>query len=208
MKTSFKYRNQSQIHATLLLIKKSAQWMGLGVCALNLSACFMDGTSSWNQPTQDGYYMESMPDNFTNPEVYPETYDTSFESYHTNVEPKHSEVVVPQTYYHTHNFTNTPTPVKDEDKRWVDNQNPSNYTIEVQKGAKPAAIAKTLQQMPKSGRSVEVRSQTGSYIGLHGNYSNREAAEEQLNNLPAEVKSQATIKKWGAVQNEVGNSSY
>lgn len=208
MKTSAKRHNPSHKQATVLPIRKSALWLGLGVCALNLSACFMDGTSSWNQPTQDGYYMESMHDNYTNPEVYPEAYDTSFESYHTNVEPRQSEVVVPQTYYHTHNFTNTPTPVKDEDKRWVDNQDPSNYTIQVQKGSKPADVAKTLQQMPKSGRSVEVRSQSGSYIGLHGNYPNREAAQEQLNNLPTEVKSQATIKNWGSVQNEVGDRSY
>lgn len=208
MKTFDKNPNQPHQQATILLIKKSALWLGLGVCALNLSACLMDGTSSWNQPAQDGYYMESMQDNYTNPEVYPETSDTSFDSYHTNAEPKQSEVVVPQTYYHAHNITNTPTPVKDEDKKWVDNQNPSNYTIQVQEDSKPAAVAKTLQQMPKSARSVEVRSQSGSYIGLHGNYPNHEAAQEQLNNLPAEVKSQATIKKWGSVQNEVDDRSY
>lgn len=187
---------------TNLFVKNTLQWLGLGCCALSLSACVMDGTSTWDGTANDGYFMPAMPDDYNNPPVYTQEYDTSFDTYHRNTEPSQTGVVVPQSY---HLSNNQPPAAKNEDAQWVANKRPEDYTIEIKKDYKASQVANTLQKMPKNERSVEVRSHSGAYLGLHGNYSNREAAEAQLNNLPSDVKEQAKIKKWQSVQNELGN---
>jgi septal ring-binding cell division protein DamX len=191
-----------KVHSKVVFIKNSLQWLGFGCCALSLSACVMDGTSTWDGTANDGYFMPAMPDDNSNPPMYMQEYDTSFDSYHSNVEASETGVIVPQSY---HLGSNQPPTAKDEDAQWVANKQPDDYTIQIKKDSKASQVANTLQKMPKNERSVEIRSHSGTYLGLHGNYSNREAAEAQLNNLPPDVKAQAKIKKWDSVQNEVDN---
>jgi hypothetical protein len=185
-------------------IKAILQCLSVGLCTLSLSACMLDGTSTWDGTQNEGYFMEAMPDSYNTPPIYTQEYDTSFDAYRSNAEPSRSGVVVPQSY-HVGGITNTPPVAKDEDKRWVASQNPNDYTIVINKDSKPSKVANTLQKMPKNEPSVEVRSRSGAYIGLHGNYSNREAAEAQLNNLPPDVKGQAQVKKWDSVQSDIEN---
>lgn len=186
-------------------MKHYVQGFGVGLCALTLSACIMDGTSTWDGTTNDGYFMPSMPDDFNNPPINTQEYDTSFDTYHQNTDSSTPAVVVPQSY-HLGGITNTPTAAKDEDKQWVEERNPNNYTIQIRKDNKASQVANTLQKMPKTERSVEVRSRSGDYLGLYGNYSSQEEAEKELNNLPSDVKEHAKIKKWHSVQTEVENS--
>lgn len=192
------------------IVNRQKNWLGISLCSMSLCGCVLDGTSSsswngtWDNANNEGYFMQAMPDEYNNPPVYSESYDTSYHSnfYGDNGDDQQSKVIVPQSY-HVGGISNTPMTAKEEDKHWVQEKNPSDYTIQVQKNRKPSQVANTLQRMPKNERSVEVRSHSGSYIGLHGNYRSREAAEAQLNNLPENVKDQATIKNWGTVQKEV-----
>lgn len=181
-------------------LKHLIQWSGICLCTISLSGCFMDGTS------ERSYFSQPMPYDDRNNSLYPETYDSSFDTYDTyrvNEPPMPSphEVVVPQSYHM--GATNSPPTAKDEDKQWVASQNPNGYTIQIKQDDKPASVARSLQQMPKNERSVEVRSQSGSYLGLHGSYTNQEEATAQLNNLPSSVKDQAQIKNWESIQKEV-----
>lgn len=181
----------------------------LCVCSLGLFGCFTDGTSSWDGDSSwdgtanDGYFiMQSGPSNhYENSEGYNSSYDSYLSIPDTETAPG---VVVPRSY-HLDGFTNTPPTAKEEDKNWVNEQNRNGYTIQVSKDTKPAPVASKLQQMPKNERSVEVRTQSGSYIGLHGSYPSREAAEQQLNSLPPSVKENAKIKNWQTIKTEVDN---
>jgi septal ring-binding cell division protein DamX len=199
---AFKFKHPISQSKTLL------QWLGLSFCLTSLGGCFMDGTSTWEGTSNEGYFMPTSPDDY-NTTMYTESDNATFEYYHRNSADDGTyndqpRVVVPQSY-HMNGINNSPTTAKDGDKEWVERQNPGGYTIQIQKDSKPAAVANTLQQMPKNERSVEVRSHSGSYLGLHGNYQSREAAQSQLDKLPADVKNQATIKPWGTVQKEVEN---
>ncbi len=177
-------------------LKRLIQWSGICLCSITLSGCFMDGTS------ESSYFSQPTPYEDRNNSLYPETYDSSFDTYRVNESKPYSQgVVVPQSYHL--GATNSPPTAKDEDKQWVASQNPNGYTIQIEQNDKPATVARSLQQMPKNERSVEVRSQSGSYIGLHGSYSNQEEATAQLNNLPSSVKDQAQIKNWESIQKEV-----
>lgn len=183
------------------IIHSNLRTLMICLTALSLCGCLMDGTPSWDSTSteNDSYFtMQSMP-NYESTEGYNTSYDSYLSLPDTDTSPG---VVVPKTY-HLGNYTNTPPTSKDEDRQWVNQQNPSGYTIEVSKDVKPAPVANKLQQMPKNERSVEVRSQSGSYLGLHGSYPNREAAEQQLNNLPSSVKDNAQIKNWHSIQNQV-----
>lgn len=177
--------------------------MILCFCALGLSGCLMDGSSTWDGTANDGYFtMQSEP---SNNYEYSEGYNRSYDSYLSIPDAETSPGVVVPTTYHLNGVTNTPPTAKDEDKNWVNTQNRNGYTIEVSKDAKPAPVAQKLQQLPKNERSVEVRTQSGSYIGLHGSYQSREAAEEKLNSLPPDVKGAAKVKPWHDIQSEVSN---
>lgn len=173
-------------------IKPLRQISAVCLYTLSLSACIGDGTSN------DLYFWDSAPSDYS-AQMYPENYDSSFDDYRAQHEP--SRVVVPQSYHL--GIANTPTASKDEDKQWIDGQNPESYTIQIARDTKPASVANKLQKTPKNERSAEVKSQSGTYIGVYGTYPTREAAEAKLNSLPAEIKDQAQIKNWHSVQNDV-----
>ena len=172
----------------------------IGCCgvALFLSACTIDGTDN-----SDSYwdFYSSSPDRN---QPYPEGYDTLV--YEKPIKPLPNRygtqrVSVPESYHLGMN--STPVASKDEDKRWIDGQNPQGYTIEVAEDSKPAAVANTLQKTPKNERAAEVQSQHGSYLGVYGSYPTREAAENKLNGLPDDIKRNAKIKNWQNIQNDM-----
>ncbi|HVT62916.1 MAG TPA: SPOR domain-containing protein [Legionellaceae bacterium] len=168
-------------------MSKSLQISGLCLVILSLSACMGNGTN------RDLFFWDTPND--TTP-LYPETYDTS----HYDNRNTQKTVVVPQSY---HLSVGNPIASKDEDKQWVASQNPNGYTIQIANDSKPAPVANKLQQVPKTERSAEVKSQSGTYLGLYGSYPSREAAEAQRNLLPEHVKDQAQIKEWQSIQSEM-----
>ena len=169
-------------------------------CVLLLGGCAIDGTDSsdhyWN------YFPRNQPSN----QPYPEGYDSLAyhqDDPHGNNAYRAREVSVPESYHL--GINNMPTASKDADRHWVDGQSPNGYTIELAEDSKPAPVASTLQGLPKTQRSAEVKSQHGSYIGIYGSYPTREAAETQLNSLPDPLKQRAKIKNWQSIQNVMGD---
>ena len=186
---------------TSSFIKKSFQYTCISGCILSLSACVLDGSPTWDGGVNDGYFTPEIRDSYNTPIIDTQEEYRSNDSYYTHSKSNPPQVSVPQSYHL--GYANTPPSPKDEDSLWAANQNPNDFTIQVKKDAKPSQVAKALQELPKNQRSVELKSHSGTYLGLHGNYSNREAAEAQLNNLPSDLKSQAKIETWGSIQNEV-----
>ncbi|PJD90735.1 MAG: SPOR domain-containing protein [Legionella sp.] len=171
----------------------------ISICILSLSACMLDGTNNSSN------FWDSSPDGENN-QLYPEGYDTTYTNQSSEYNGSYKtqkNVVVPQSYHL--GVMNTPVASKDEDRQWVDNQNPNGYTIQIADDTKPAPVANQLLKTPKNEHNAEVKSQSGAYIGLHGSYATREAAEAQLNQLPEEVKQKAQIKNWQTIQHEVNH---
>ena len=169
------------------------KFLSVGLCAISLSACMIDGTNSSN----DYHSYEAQPST-----LYPDGYDTNV-GYGYPTESK-KEVVVPESYhvgaYHS------PTSSKDIDRTWVSNQNPQGYTIEVADDQKASRVAGTLQKTPKNEHTAEVQYQRNgqvSYKGLYGTYPSQEAAEQALSKLPEDVKQNASVKTWSNVQNNI-----
>ncbi len=173
----------------------------IALCTASLSACMMNGTNSNNS----NYYL---PENPQTTPLYPEGY----ESVNTYVSPQPQpipqadhEVQVPETYHIS--STHSPTSAKEVDKTWVTTQNPHGYTIELAEGDKASSVARVLYQAPKNERTAEVKYQRfgkAYYKGLYGSYPNYEAAQQALNELPADVKQNAHIKNWSSVQSGLG----
>jgi len=141
--------------------------------------------------------------------IYPESYDDSgrYNYYNNNYRADIKKgVVVPKSYLAGAN--RTPTSHRDQDKSWVEGQNPQSYTIELADADKPAQVAGVLYKAPKNDRRAQVSYQQDGktyYKGLYGSYNNYEAAQQALNALPADIKSGANIKSWGTVQGSVNH---
>lgn len=113
------------------------------------------------------------------------------------------EVVVPETY-HVGAF-HSPVSHKNRDKSWVDAQNPGAYTIQITEDEKASFVANKLMQTPKNERQAEIKALRDGktyYRGLYGSYKTKEEAQKAYENLPQGIKSGASIKHWGTVQEE------
>ena len=164
------------------------------LCLSSLSACTSD-----KQPDYENYQNY----NYEGQKLYPEGYESS--SY-TDYQPEQPAKTVPDSY----NVSNEhpPTPAKEVDKTWVNNQNSAGYTIELADGDKASKVAETLSLAPKNERTAEIKyNRDGKtyYKGLYGTYPNEEAAKTAINNLPADVKQNASIKPWRSIQNTEPN---
>lgn len=132
-------------------------------------------------------------------QLYPEGYENT--GSYTNLPPQGQTVSVPDSY-HVGAYRQ-PVTHQNMDHQWVNSQNSASYTIEIANSEKPAAVANTLLKIPKNERMAEIKVQEGdktSYKGVYGTYPTMEAAQQALQALPAEVKSDAQIKSWGSVQ--------
>lgn len=168
--------------------------LSISLCAVNLSACMIDGGQ-----TNNGNYQSY---NYENAPLYPEGYDNT--SVYMEQPVTSHGVVVPESY-HVGAYQ-SPTPPKDLDRAWVNNQNPQSYTIEIMQGDNAARVASALQKAPKNEHMAEVKSQRGSkpyYTGLYGTYPSAEAAQQALSALPEDLKQSAGVKTWSSVQQNV-----
>ncbi len=92
---------------------------------------------------------------------------------------------VPKSYHMSN--TGSPGKHRDRDTRWIKNQKPEHYTIQVANQGSASEVAKKLHKSPKSTRSAQYRMKKGkktSYGGVYGTYKNRQAAEKALKKLP------------------------
>jgi septal ring-binding cell division protein DamX len=69
----------------------------------------------------------------------------------------------------------------------IKQQSPNDFTIQVEQSPRPAQVANTLQQLPKSSHNAEARTQSGPDVGPHGSYATRLEAEEAFNKLPPTI---------------------
>ncbi|WP_133138420.1 SPOR domain-containing protein [Legionella genomosp. 1] len=112
-----------------------------------------------------------------------------------------SQATVPDSYYTGGN--NRPVSHKDQDRNWVNNQNPQGYTIEIADGEKASQVAGKLYKTPKTDRTAQIkyyRDGKTYYKGVYGTYNTQEEAEKALNALPENVKQGAGVRNWGSVQ--------
>jgi hypothetical protein len=137
--------------------------------------------------------------------IYPESYDDgSYPSYSQEPTVIKKEVQVPNSYHV--GPMHSPVSFKDQDKNWVNGQNPQNYTIELADDTKPSQVANKIYKAPKTERSAQVQyEQQGQarYRGLYGTYSSYEAAQQALSNLPTDLKEGARVKNWGTIQTHI-----
>lgn len=114
------------------------------------------------------------------------------------------QVEVPNSYHVGERHS--PVSHKSRDKRWVYQQNPGGYTIEVASGAKATSVASKLHGAPRQNRRAQVTYQQNGqtlHQGLYGSYSTYEEAQQALSGLPNNLKSSARIKQWSNVQNQL-----
>jgi septal ring-binding cell division protein DamX len=175
-------------------MNNSLKYTGIIVSICTLCAC-----STYNP---NGYTNYQTYNDKQGTELYPEGYENTG---HYADYPSKQMVQVPESYHVS--ATHAPVKPKDADHQWVSSQSTSGYTIEVANGEKAAQVASTLLKVPKNERMAEVKYQQGDrtlYKGVYGSYPTKEAAQQAMEALPADVKSSAQIKSWGSVQNDVG----
>lgn len=162
----------------------------LSLSVLNLSSCMVTDNEGYS-PSYQSY-------TYDNSQLYPNvnSYDTSYR--YANSE----QVVNVPNSYHVGEY-HSPVSFKDRDRTWVSGQNPQAYTIEIAEGDKASQVAKQLYKMPKNDRMAQVKYQANGkphYKGVYGTYPDVQSAQKALDALPSDVKQGASVKNWGAVQ--------
>lgn len=140
---------------------------------------------------------------YDNSQLYSGQYDGSYSDYQQqqNYPPPSSGVTVPESY-HVGSYRSPVSP-KNRDNRWVQQQNPRGYTIQIAEGRKASAIAGTLTKAPKRNRMATVKSFSNGeayFRGVYGSYSSYDDAQRAMQALPSDLKSRAQIKQWSALQ--------
>ena len=162
------------------------------------SACGLVACSTFNT---DGYSpSRAQPNNGM--QIYPEGYENmgAYSNYRVQEQP----VSVPDSYHV--GALRKPATHKSVDSQWVSSQSAGSYTIEVADSDKASAVANTLLKAPTTERKAEIKVQQGdktAYKGVYGTYPSMEAAQEAMQKLPEDVKSNAKITSWGSVQGMV-----
>jgi septal ring-binding cell division protein DamX len=157
--------------------------MKLSIVALTtilLNAC------SWNSP-----------DSPTREMVYP------IDNPYQNSEMMYREPAPLPKFVKTAEVPQTQVSAKNLDSEWVRKQNPQDYTIMIASNDQPLGISKALMEVPKNQRSAAIKySRNGKtfYTGVYGNYMDANMAKENLENLPSDVKQEASVVQWSQVQ--------
>ena len=175
--------------------------IGLLFCTMTLSACGVmnpDGKANYYAPYSFGQSQQTA----TSP-LYPDGYDSTSggEPYYT----RERVLTVPESYHV--GSEHSPASFQDRERSWVGRQSPQNYTIELGDSEKASQVASTLQKAPKDARKAEIKYNRGDkkyYKGVYGTYSSYESAQKALNDLPDDLKTNASVKTWGSVQNSTG----
>lgn len=92
---------------------------------------------------------------------------------------------------------------KNIDVTWVQQQNPGALTILVATEEQALPVGMALTQTPKDQRSAALRYERNGrmqYSGVYGSYSDKEAAEQAIQNLPESLKNNARVVSWSEMQ--------
>ncbi len=170
----------------------------LGFCALGLSSCMMEDSTSRNL-VYPGYASYDNRQFYNQSNLDMVNYSDNYK--YNEARGSNQTVVVPDSYHVGE--THAPISFQDRDKTWVNAQIPQAYTIELVDGDKASQVAQVLYKAPKNDRMAQIKYQRGGkeyYRGVYGSYSNAEEAKKAMDALPADVKNSASIKNWGSVQ--------
>lgn len=176
-------------------MNKTLRQLVLSVSVISLCSCTMVNPNGYTNYQSYNYE-----------DLVPYAEGTSGPDTYQNTQTESKQVFVQQSF-HVGAYQ-SPTSFKDRDKTWVSSQNPQAYTIELADGEKPSYVAGRLFKAPKTDRSAQVAYQKGNqsyYKGLYGSYASKEAAEQALAALPADLKQGAQVKAWGSVQGVLAN---
>lgn len=171
--------------------------LGILLCVAGISGC-VSHPPPHGYPTYRAYTYEGRV-------IYPEHYQEYDMGEHRQYEMESSKKVEVPESYHVGSY-HSPASHKDRDRRWVDQQNPGAYTIELADGEKASQVAGVLYKAPKNNRMAQVKYHRGGktyYKGLYGSFPSYDAAQEAFNALPAEVKQRANIKSWTSVKRNI-----
>jgi hypothetical protein len=178
-------------------MRKKISTVGIIACAAFISAC--TSYNPYGYANYRSYVYEGRP-------LYPEVYEADLYYYKPSSYQERKQVTVPETY-HVGAYR-SPVSHRDQDKTWVDGQNPQGYTIELADKEKASEVAGKLQQVPKTDHSAAVPYEKEGkiyYKGVYGSYPDQESAQRALNSLPPTIKDEANVQTWGNVQNSVNN---
>lgn len=191
---------------------------GLGkIClrgSLLLMICFASGCSMMDGTAEDSYRNVANYDgryydynsyyderaNIDYRQVNQQDYVNSSNSYYYNT----PNITVPNSY-HTSGGSQVRSH-KSRDKNWAQTQNGNDYTIQLDNNAKASSVAKTLTKAPRQYRKAQIRYQKNGqsrYTGVYGSYKSKKEAQQAYEKLPSDLKSQANIKKWNSIQQDL-----
>ena len=172
--------------------------IGVLLCAAGLYGCAE--YNPYGYANYRSYVYEERP-------LYPEVHDQDLYYYKSYATPSvKREVLVPETYHMS--AYRPPVSHMDQDRSWVEGQNPQGYTIELADKEKASEVAGTLMNAPKKDRMAQIRYQRDGksyYKGLYGTFPSYEAAQQALGALPLSIKDGSNIKSWGNVQSSVNH---
>ncbi|MFT4058370.1 MAG: SPOR domain-containing protein [Legionella sp.] len=171
----------------------------VGFCALEMCSCVV----LENGTTENLYYPTYAP--YDRSQFYTQNfYNWPNSNYKYNYKQQEAQEVIVPDSYHVGDMR-SPVSFHDRDQTWVNNQKPQNYTIQLADGDKPSKVAQTLYRAPRSDRTAQVKYQRDGkdyYRGVYGSYSDAAQAQKALDSLPVEMRSNASIKNWGSIQQQ------
>jgi septal ring-binding cell division protein DamX len=92
---------------------------------------------------------------------------------------------------------------KNQDIAWVEEQQPYHLTIMVASDTKPLAVSNALMEAPKDQHGAVLKYEKNGqiyYSGVYGSFLNTENAKNALEQLPQDLKVNAKIMPWSAMQ--------
>lgn len=172
--------------------------LSLAICiaGLSLQAC----NSIYETFQYDGYTSGYSYNNYNNQYDNQDQGEYYYRSYR--------RVNTPRSYHFSN--SNSPKPHRARDRSWANQQDPNNYTIELKNGENPASVANTLHKTPKNARTAQIKYKKDGktrYTGVYGTYKDKQSANKALQNLPPNIKSNAGVKPWSKIQNNINAPS-
>lgn len=189
-------------------MKKQYWALSILVSAASISLSSCQSGYSFSELWSNDADISTENQNKTNNLYYPEPSTSSQQantSLKTATKPTY-KVAVPASYYLA---TGVPQSHQNADKNWIDQQNASGYTIELDNNERASVVAKTLQEAPKNERMAQIQYDKNGkpmYLGVYGSFLNKEAAKAALEKLPPEMREKAKIKSWNNVQEKAATT--
>jgi septal ring-binding cell division protein DamX len=89
------------------------------------------------------------------------------------------------------------------DLAWVNQQEPNDLTILVKSDQNPLNVSQSLINIPKDKRTAAIKYQSNGqaqYAGVYGSYSDPSEAQQALEKLPQNLRTEAKVVNWHQIQ--------